>query len=280
MPAKYEDPGYREIVEAICLREGFMPRVLQAVEHKSTALDLVANGLGITFIRSVPRSIDAAGRHTLCRVPRLHPARRQRGGVARRCTARIDRTCSPKPPNGKPRSCPRSFPRCPTRPCCVTPATLQTLRRKRLERSGGGPRLRLERSLDRRPRWPVIPAIVEMAIPAITSETWRSCVARGDEAIDIGCRGAAFVSTSARVSADNADSFGSAGSAPSRIAVTSLSATPGFQRDRRVERHGPGHPNATALRAAAPASAVRRSCRREMRPNAPMKALISTGCRP
>jgi DNA-binding transcriptional LysR family regulator len=48
---KYEDPGYREIVEAICLRAGFMPRVLQAVEHKSTVLDLVANGLGITFVQ-------------------------------------------------------------------------------------------------------------------------------------------------------------------------------------------------------------------------------------
>jgi DNA-binding transcriptional LysR family regulator len=48
---KYEDPGYREIVEAICVREGFMPRVLQAVEQKSTVLDLVANGLGIAFIQ-------------------------------------------------------------------------------------------------------------------------------------------------------------------------------------------------------------------------------------
>jgi DNA-binding transcriptional LysR family regulator len=48
---KYEDPGYREIVEAICQREGFLPRVLQAVEHKNTTLDLVANGLGITFIQ-------------------------------------------------------------------------------------------------------------------------------------------------------------------------------------------------------------------------------------
>ena len=48
---KYEDPGYREIVEAICQREGFMPRVPQAVEHKSTVLDLVASGLGITFIQ-------------------------------------------------------------------------------------------------------------------------------------------------------------------------------------------------------------------------------------
>lgn len=50
---KYEDPGYREIVEGICLREGFMPRVLRAVEHKSTVLELVASGLGISFI---PRS--------------------------------------------------------------------------------------------------------------------------------------------------------------------------------------------------------------------------------
>ena len=28
-----------------------MPRVLQAVEHKNTVLDLVASGLGITFIQ-------------------------------------------------------------------------------------------------------------------------------------------------------------------------------------------------------------------------------------
>jgi DNA-binding transcriptional LysR family regulator len=48
---RYEDPGYREIVEAICQRAGFMPRVLQAVEHKSTVLDLVAQGLGISFIQ-------------------------------------------------------------------------------------------------------------------------------------------------------------------------------------------------------------------------------------
>ncbi len=48
---KYEDPGYREIVDAICQREGFMPRVLQAVEHKTTVLDLVASGLGISFIQ-------------------------------------------------------------------------------------------------------------------------------------------------------------------------------------------------------------------------------------
>jgi DNA-binding transcriptional LysR family regulator len=48
---KYEDPGYREIVDAICQREGFLPRVTQAVEHKTTVLDLVASGLGITFIQ-------------------------------------------------------------------------------------------------------------------------------------------------------------------------------------------------------------------------------------
>jgi DNA-binding transcriptional LysR family regulator len=48
---RYEDPGYREVVEAICLREGFMPRVLQAVENKSTVLELVAEGLGISFIQ-------------------------------------------------------------------------------------------------------------------------------------------------------------------------------------------------------------------------------------
>ena len=48
---RYEDPGYRELVEAICQREGFMPSVRQAVEHKSTVLDLIANGLGISFIQ-------------------------------------------------------------------------------------------------------------------------------------------------------------------------------------------------------------------------------------
>ena len=56
----------REIVDAICLREGFMPRVpgssylrhdtkfspaRQAVDHKSTVLDLIAGGLGISFIQ-------------------------------------------------------------------------------------------------------------------------------------------------------------------------------------------------------------------------------------
>jgi DNA-binding transcriptional LysR family regulator len=48
---RYEDPGYREIVEAICRRAGFLPRVLQAVEQKTTLLDLVAEGLGISFIQ-------------------------------------------------------------------------------------------------------------------------------------------------------------------------------------------------------------------------------------
>jgi DNA-binding transcriptional LysR family regulator len=48
---RYEDPGYREIVEAICLKEGFVPRVLQAVEHGSTMLDLVAQGLGVAIIQ-------------------------------------------------------------------------------------------------------------------------------------------------------------------------------------------------------------------------------------
>ena len=48
---RYEDPGYRELFEAICLREGFAPRVLQAVEHKHTVLELVAKGFGITFIQ-------------------------------------------------------------------------------------------------------------------------------------------------------------------------------------------------------------------------------------
>jgi DNA-binding transcriptional LysR family regulator len=49
---RYEDPGYREIVEAICQRAGFMPRVLQNVEAKSTILNLVAEGLGISFVQS------------------------------------------------------------------------------------------------------------------------------------------------------------------------------------------------------------------------------------
>ena len=58
---RYEDPGYREIVEAICLREGFLPRVLQAVEHKSTMLDLVAEGLGISFIQRSAMTERSAG---------------------------------------------------------------------------------------------------------------------------------------------------------------------------------------------------------------------------
>lgn len=48
---RYEDPGYREIVEGICQPAGFTPRVLQAVEHKQTVLDLVAEGLGISFVQ-------------------------------------------------------------------------------------------------------------------------------------------------------------------------------------------------------------------------------------
>jgi DNA-binding transcriptional LysR family regulator len=58
---RYEDPGYREIVEAICLREGFLPRVRQAVEHKSTMLDLVAEGLGISFIQRSAMTGRSAG---------------------------------------------------------------------------------------------------------------------------------------------------------------------------------------------------------------------------
>lgn len=48
---RYEDPGYREIVEAICQQAGFVPRVQQAVEHGKTILDLVAAGLGIAFVQ-------------------------------------------------------------------------------------------------------------------------------------------------------------------------------------------------------------------------------------
>jgi DNA-binding transcriptional LysR family regulator len=48
----------RELIEAICREAGFSPRVQQAVDHKQTALDLVAEGLGVTI---VPSSL-AAGR--------------------------------------------------------------------------------------------------------------------------------------------------------------------------------------------------------------------------
>jgi DNA-binding transcriptional LysR family regulator len=48
---RYEDPGYRELVEGICRDAGFTPRVLQAVEQKDTVLDLVARGLGVSIVQ-------------------------------------------------------------------------------------------------------------------------------------------------------------------------------------------------------------------------------------
>jgi LysR family transcriptional regulator, benzoate and cis,cis-muconate-responsive activator of ben and cat genes len=50
---RYEEPGFREMVEGLCREAGFTPRVAQAVEHKQTNLDLVAEGLGVSII---PRS--------------------------------------------------------------------------------------------------------------------------------------------------------------------------------------------------------------------------------
>jgi DNA-binding transcriptional LysR family regulator len=50
---RYEEPGYRELVEGLCREAGFTPRVAQAVEHKQTMLDLVAEDLGVSII---PRS--------------------------------------------------------------------------------------------------------------------------------------------------------------------------------------------------------------------------------
>jgi DNA-binding transcriptional LysR family regulator len=50
---RYEEPGFRELVEGLCREAGFTPRVAQAVEHKQTTLDLVAEGLGVSII---PRS--------------------------------------------------------------------------------------------------------------------------------------------------------------------------------------------------------------------------------
>jgi DNA-binding transcriptional LysR family regulator len=47
---RYEEPGFRELVEGLCRETGFTPRVAQAVEHKQTMLDLVAEGLGIAII--------------------------------------------------------------------------------------------------------------------------------------------------------------------------------------------------------------------------------------
>jgi DNA-binding transcriptional LysR family regulator len=49
---RYEEPGYRELVEGIWRKAGFLPRVLQAVEHKKTVLDLVAEGLGVSIIQA------------------------------------------------------------------------------------------------------------------------------------------------------------------------------------------------------------------------------------
>jgi DNA-binding transcriptional LysR family regulator len=48
---RYADPGYRELVEGICRDAGFTPRVLQAVEHKQTVLELVAQGLGVSIVQ-------------------------------------------------------------------------------------------------------------------------------------------------------------------------------------------------------------------------------------
>jgi DNA-binding transcriptional LysR family regulator len=48
---RYEDPGYRELVEGICRDAGFSPRVLQAVEQKQTMLELVARGLGVSILQ-------------------------------------------------------------------------------------------------------------------------------------------------------------------------------------------------------------------------------------
>jgi DNA-binding transcriptional LysR family regulator len=47
---RYEEPGFRELVEALCREAGFSPRVSQAVEHKQTTIDLVAEGLGVSII--------------------------------------------------------------------------------------------------------------------------------------------------------------------------------------------------------------------------------------
>jgi DNA-binding transcriptional LysR family regulator len=47
---RYEDPGYRELVEGLCREAGFMPRVAHAVEHRQTTLDLVAEGLGVSIM--------------------------------------------------------------------------------------------------------------------------------------------------------------------------------------------------------------------------------------
>jgi DNA-binding transcriptional LysR family regulator len=49
---RYGDAGYRELVDALCREAGFTPRVSQAVEHKRTILDLVAQGLGISVVQA------------------------------------------------------------------------------------------------------------------------------------------------------------------------------------------------------------------------------------
>jgi DNA-binding transcriptional LysR family regulator len=129
---KYEDPGYREIVEAICLREGFMPRVLQAVEHKNTVLDLVASGLGITFIQRSATTERPDGIRYIefpDRVPYVDSA------IAWRADARHESIA-----------------------VFADQAALQACA---LNGSSIGVCATL----------PVIPAIVEMAIPAITSKT-------------------------------------------------------------------------------------------------------------
>lgn len=50
---RYEEPGFRELVEELCREAGFTPCVAQAVEHRQIMLDLVAEGLGVSII---PRS--------------------------------------------------------------------------------------------------------------------------------------------------------------------------------------------------------------------------------
>jgi DNA-binding transcriptional LysR family regulator len=47
---RYEEPGFRELVEGLCREAGFTPRIAQAVEHKQTTIDLVAEGLGVSII--------------------------------------------------------------------------------------------------------------------------------------------------------------------------------------------------------------------------------------
>jgi DNA-binding transcriptional LysR family regulator len=47
---RYEEPGFRELVEGLCREAGFTPRVAQAVEHKQTTIDMVAEGLGVSII--------------------------------------------------------------------------------------------------------------------------------------------------------------------------------------------------------------------------------------